>query len=186
VIAQRNACVPLTLLFGLVVLQAGATAAWWPQPSLTAILPLSLIGWLVGLWSQHRDQPGTVVPVVPVVPAPAMPAVAVPATRERRRDPRFDIRIPVTFDVARLGRQHGELRDISQGGARVAGITGLEADTVGVLRVSGITLPIPCVVLEPTPHAELRLRFDLSGLALDAFVGQLDRLVARTPEMVDA
>lgn len=185
-IAQRNAVMPLTLLFGLVVLQSGATAAWWSQPSLRTVLPLALVGWLVGLWSQRRESPAVGLPVVPAPAIAAVPGSSPPPKRERRRDPRFDIRVPVTFEVARQERRDGELRDISQGGARIAGIVGLEPDTVGVLRISGITLPVPCVVLASTPRAELRLRFDLSGLALDAFVGQLDRLTATASVQVEA
>ena len=170
--------IPLTLMMALTVLQCGAAAGWWPVIMPFAAMLGAVSAWAVGivlLW--QIDASGRLTSLR----APQAQHASVPLRpdgSERRTTPRFALRCPIELDLHELGMRQGELQDISQGGARIAGAGHLEDGCHGVLRVAGINHPVPFIVVGQTAQAEIRVRFELSGLGLETFIRQLGRLVA--------
>ena len=175
--------IPLTLMMAVTLLQCGASAGWWPAILPRAAMLGSIAAWGLGLWllwqldmagreTFARQQPAPALLTSCELPVKERPG------RERRTTPRFAICCPVELDLHEAGVKHGVLRDISQGGARIAGAGKLESNSRGTLRIPGIVLPVPFIVVGEADEAELRVRFEISPFGLETFIRQLARLVA--------
>lgn len=172
---------PLTLMMTVTMLQCGAAAGWWPAVMPHAAMVGTVAAWAAGFWLLWQiDAPAR--PPVEQIERSSSPSIPAKQGIERRSTPRFAIRCPVEVDTHEHGVSHGELQDISEGGARIAGIALLECDSRGVLRIPGIVLPIPFIVVGKNAQSEMRVRFELSGLGITTFIRQLARLVASSEQ----
>jgi hypothetical protein len=188
--ARNYAGLPLTLMMAATLPQRGAlsgcsSAAEPPVFLLAAGAALACGCWL--LWHINLRRTGAARgEPAPPQPGAARPEVARPLAAtppppaERRSSPRFAICCDVELDLHGAGRRGARLLNISQGGACIGGAGALEAGTYGLLRVPGILLPVPFHVLGDSPGGDIRVSFDLSGLALQTFIRQLERLIENT------
>jgi len=171
--------IPLSLMMAVTLLHAGAAASWWPSVMPLATLFSTAVAWVCGFWLLWRldatlpSPEHTIAESANFEPTPTSRPVRI----EQRRSPRFDVQCAVDLELPDRGRERGELRDISQGGARIAGIAAVECHSTGLLRIPGITLPVPFIVVGDTQRGEVRVRFELTGLTLDTFIRQFERLV---------
>ena len=183
---------PLTLVTVVALLQSAGVAGWWQTP----IGPEAFAGLAIGLWvlglfalaSGGDTQPAitaagpSTAGTVPTASATQKPGFPV---RERRAHIRYKVTHPVLVEVRGLASTPATIRDISEGGARIANGPDLSAGSRGLLHIQGISLPVPFDAVSEAGSQDLRVKFDLEGLAHDAFIRQLQRLlatIASTPD----
>ncbi|MGE4044743.1 MAG: methyl-accepting chemotaxis protein, partial [Acetobacteraceae bacterium] len=65
---------------------------------------------------------------------------------DRRRQPRYPVDIPCQMTVEGLAPQTGRLIEISDSGARIAGVTGVVPASMGVIALAGMPTGLPMTV----------------------------------------
>jgi hypothetical protein len=162
---------------GLVaVLIAGGLKGWWsPLPGELAaglLLTSCLVG--TGLLIARRrtaEAPHLTVPAShPVAQRHGVPVLQ---RIERRAYPRFTVDWPAAVQWRGVEPRPGRLHDISRGGAFLSGTEQRPVGTEGVLRIEGITVPVPCRVVGIGSGGGMHIAFTIEGLGLDALLAQL-------------
>jgi hypothetical protein len=162
---------------GLVaVLMAGGLKGWWPPLPGDVAAGLLLTSCLVGsgLLLIHRR---TTAPprVTAAAPIPFSQRHGAPPLQrlERRAHPRFAVDWPASVQWRGAEPSHGRLHDISRGGTFLSGAEQRAIGTEGVLRIEGITAPVPCRVVGIGSGGGMHIAFAIEGLGLDALLAQL-------------
>jgi hypothetical protein len=175
---------PLTFVTIIALLQAGGAAGWWQTP----VAPAAFAGFAVGLWIlgvfmlAFQDQPRPAERVADQLMAAATPVQPetlppIRAGRDRRAHLRYDVTHPVLVEVRGMPSTHAVVKDISEGGARIAHGPNLAPGARGLLHIDGVALAVPFNVVNEAGAEDLRVKFDLEGLARDAFLRQFHRLL---------
>lgn len=160
--------------------QAGAVAGWWAAfpGEMAALLVLLLWAGSVLMVSRVRRvrPPGSAIPEHAVA---VRPPAAAPIAVERRVHPRFPVDWSTRAEWLGAPPVTGRIRDVSRGGAKLDGVPQMPAGTVGILRIEGIALPVPCRVVSAEAGECLHIAFDLEGMGMEALLIQLETRIRR-------
>ena len=173
----------------IAVLIAGGIEGWWAPPRADVAAGLLLTSSLVGAGLQLARRRKAVAPIIaperltpapPTVPAPVRRAAPPLVRIERRAHPRFAVDWAVAVHWRGAEPAAGRLRDISRGGAFLNAAEQKPVGTEGVLRIDGISVPVPCRIVGVSREGGMNISFAIEGLGLDAFLAQLDAKLDRT------
>ena len=87
---------------------------------------------------------------------------------DRRSSPRYEIAWPATIETREAPAQSVEIQNISEGGARVHGSSGLSIGIRALLNIEGLALLVPCVVVGQH-DGDIRVQFEMEGLGKREF-----------------